>query len=321
MEYRDNVEPGQASAVITGIGDYTGTIEAPFEIKGPPEVIKNPEPGRPERPILPQNPPEVDPDDNTFHWKAGDVYIRTADGGSLGKAEVQKWAEERYDFGEFALTGFELCDADGQPADGIDLSRAGHYGITVQLEKAGGDTLTFSVDYIVKETADITLKPNQPGKGEGPDGGDTLQPQDPPTLNPDNTVTQEYTDTLTLPTDPKPLTPEDAKKLAEERYKAPEGSSLKVELFDKDGNPLSEISREKEGSYLLKITFQDPAGNLSIVRLTLNIARQKSGAAGSPKTGDQVRRQFWATLMMLFICTGAILELFKHKKPKYICKH
>ena len=321
VEYRDNVEPGQASAVITGIGDYTGTIEAPFEIKGPPEVIKNPEPGRPERPILPQNPPEVDPDDNTFHWKAGDVYIRTADGGSLGKAEVQKWAEERYDFGEFALTGFELCDADGQPADGIDLSRAGHYGITVQLEKAGGDTLTFSVDYIVKETADITLKPNQPGKGEGPDGGDTLQPQDPPTLNPDNTVTQEYTDTLTLPTDPKPLTPEDAKKLAEERYKAPEGSSLKVELFDKDGNPLSEISREKEGSYLLKITFQDPAGNLSIVRLTLNIARQKSGAAGSPKTGDQVRRQFWATLMMLFICTGAILELFKHKKPKYICKH
>ena len=191
----------------------------------------------------------------------------------------------------------------------------------MQLEKAGGDTLTFSVDYIVKETADITLKPNQPGKGEGPDGGDTLQPQDPPTLNPDNTVTQEYTDTLTLPTDPKPLTPEDAKKLAEERYKAPEGSSLKVELFDKDGNPLSEISREKEGSYLLKITFQDPAGNRSIVRLTLNIARQKSGAAGSPKTGDQVRRQFWATLMMLFICTGAILELFKHKKPKYICKH
>ena len=321
VEYRDNTEPGKATAIITGIGDYTGAIEAPFEIKAPPTVIKNPEPNRPERPISPKEPPEIDPDDNTLHWEAGDVYIRMADGGSMSKAEVQKWTEERYDFGEFALAGFELCGADGQPADRIELSGPGRYGITVQLKKADGDTMRFAVDYIVKEAEDIALKPDQPGKGKGPDGGDTLQPQDPPTLNPDGTVTQEYTDTLTLRTDPKPLTPEDAKKLAEERYQIPEGSSVSVELFDKDGNALSEISRDREGSYLLNIIFRDPAGNRSIVHLTLNIARRGSVAAGAPKTGDQMRRQFWASLTVLFICAAAVLELYKRKKPRYICKH
>lgn len=39
-----------------------------------------------------------------------------------------------------------------------------------------------------------------------------------------------------------------------------------------------------------------------------------------PKLGDRVSQQFWFAMMMLFLCLGAVLELFK-KLPRYICKH
>ena len=48
-------------------------------------------------------------------------------------------------------------------------------------------------------------------------------------------------------------------------------------------------------------------------------AKDGDGDSSMPKLGDRTSQQFWFAMMMLFLCTGAVLELFK--LSRYTCKH
>lgn len=221
-------------------------------------------------------------------------------------AEVKAWAEEWYDWGDRTMTGFELLGADGTAKDQIDLSTGGEYQIKVVLEDAAGNITNLEITYIVKEPTDIELRPDQPGKNEGPDGEESLKPVDPPTLNPDGTVHQEYTDTLVMPTDKNPRTPDDAKNLAEERYEIPEGSEIEIVLRDLEGNLISDIPRDKEGSYEVEITVTDPEGNDSVIHLELIIVDDVH------QTGD-VGSLLWIFLAALVTALSGALWLLKRR--------